>query len=181
MEEREKYERMHAVPGYSPGPGASYVNLLINRYLWSGDRVIDFGCGTGDAAAKLQAAGYGVYLVDIAANAMHVEALRDRFYCCALHELPGDLPACEWGFCSDVMEHLPAGWIAPSLAAMRAKTGRCFFSISGVPDGWGRHIGEVLHLSVHPREWWIQEIGRHWREVESLNESDNTYLLIGRG
>jgi len=183
MDEREKYERMHKVPDYSPGPGAAHAGAFMACYLKGGETVIDFGCGTGDAALLMYEKGHDVYLVDIASNCLRDSVRREigsRFFVSALHELPEDLPARDWGFCSDVMEHLPPEWVAPSLAAMRSKVRNCFFAISGHPDAWGRHIGEVLHLSVHPRPWWVREIGRHWQTVEEINESNSTYLLVGR-
>ena len=182
-QERVKYERMHAVPGYSPGPGLGHVHKLIAR-LKEGDSIIDFGCGTGDAAMKMHELGFQVYLVDIAHNAIRQgvkEALRDRIFITALHALPAALPRCTWGFCTDVMEHLPEAWVQLSLKAMREKVDNVFFTISGTPDGWGKKIGEVLHLTVKSREWWMEEIKKHFKTVESINDASWTFEIVGRG
>lgn len=45
----------------------------------------------------------------------------------------------------------------------------------------GRHINEVLHLTVKPREWWEREIGKHWKTVESLGGSNKVFEIVGRG
>ena len=181
--ERLKYERMHRIPGYSPGPGRSHIPRFLSL-LEGRPSVIDYGCGTGDAALVLHELGFEVYLVDIAHNSIRPatkEILGDRFFVSALHELPGALPAAEWGFCCDVLEHLPTDYVERSLRAMRARTPNLYCSISGSPDGWGRHINEVLHLTVKPREWWEREIGKHWKTVESLGGSNKVFEIVGRG
>lgn len=181
-QERVKYERMHRIPGYSPGPGIAHVHRFVTL-LNGANRIVDFGCGTGDAALELHRLGREVYLVDIASNCLRDnvrEILGDRFFATALHELPEELPVCDWGFCSDVMEHLPPEWVEPSLAAMRRKAGQIYFSISGVPDGWGRYIGEVLHLTVRPLEWWLGEIGKHFGAVEPVGGSSKYFEIVAR-
>lgn len=175
--EQIKYERMHQVPGYSAGPGASYVPCLLN-YLEKGDSVIDFGCGSGEAGRLLAHLQYKVLNVDIT-NAVRYSGV--PFIRASLHELPDDLPKATWGFCTDVMEHLPEEWVAPALNGMRGRVKSIFFSISGVPDGWGKHIGERLHLTVKPVEWWIERISKHWKQVERLNKSDCAFEIVGRG
>lgn len=64
---------------------------------------------------------------------------------------------------------------------MREHTPNLYCTISGRPDSWGRHINEVLHLTVKPREWWEREIGKHWKTVESLGGSNKVFEIVGRG
>lgn len=180
LAELEKYERMHRVPGYSLGPGASYVSHLL-PYLNPGDTIIDFGCGSGDAAKMLTDLGYAVTLVDITAAGLNpAHGLYNRFVQASLHALPPEVPEAPWGFCTDTMEHLPEEWVGLALQEMRTRVPNILFSISGTPDGWGKYIGEILHLTVKPRDWWEEQIGRHWKRVDRLNESDTVYEFIGR-
>ena len=187
--ERIKYERMHRIPGYSPGPGLSHVPRFVSLALGPDPAagkpsVIDYGCGTGDAALELHRRGFDVYLVDIACNSVRAEALEilpGRFFVAALHDLPEGLPEAGWGFCCDVLEHLPTDYVERSLRAMRERTPNLYCTISGRPDSWGRHINEVLHLTVKPREWWEREIGKHWKTVESLGGSNKVFEIVGRG
>lgn len=176
--ERVKYERMHRVPGYSLGPGESYVRQLA-PYLAPGNTVIDFGCGSGDAGRMLADMGYRVFLVDITEAGLNPRHGLP-FLRASLHELPGDLPQADWGFCCDVMEHLPEEWVGPALKGMRDHVPNVFFSISGVADGWGHHIGEPLHLTVKPWAWWMDEIRQYWRTVTRLNVSDTVFEFMGR-
>lgn len=178
--EQSKYERMHRVPGYSSGPGVSYVPHLL-RYLNPGDTVIDFGCGSGDAGRALMHLGHKVTLIDITDAGLDEGNLAGaRFIQASLHDLPGDIPPATWGFCCDVMEHLPTEWVQSALAGMRRLVGNIFFTISGVPDGWGKHIGEPLHLTVKSVDWWMERIGEHWPAVRRINQSDCVFELIGR-
>ena len=111
--ERIKYERMHRIPGYSPGPGLSHVPRFVSLALGPDPAagkpsVIDYGCGTGDAGLELHRRGFDVYLVDIACNSIRkttLEILPGRFFVAALHDLPEGLPEAGWGFCCDVLEH----------------------------------------------------------------------------
>jgi len=178
--EKVKYERMHAVPGYSVGPGEGYVDSLLKcGFIKPGETIIDFGCGTGDAARKFADKGHLVMVVDIVRDALRPEhGLDDRFFLASLHELPANLPRADWGFCSDVMEHLPEKWVDSALAGIRKKVDKCFFSISGNPDGWGALIGEKLHLTVKPFAWWEEKIKKYWPVVDRLNTEDTVFIMI---
>jgi len=175
--ERRKYERMHAVPGYSLGPGETHVKTFLN-FINPGESVIDFGCGTGDAARKLADLGHPVALVDIVKDPLRAShGLVDRFFEASLHDLPAELPRADWGFCCDVMEHLPEDWIPAALAGMKAKVNKIFFAISGSPDGWGHHINDTLHLTVKPCEWWPDRIVKHWPSVTRLDGSGDVFIM----
>lgn len=184
MEEREKYEAIYRCEDYrrGPFPGVQYGLIFLVRYLSDYHSMIDFGCGSGDAAVLFAMLRYDVFLVDIAENCLNQEArdsLEHRFWVSPLHKLPPDLPHVDWGYCTDVMEHLPLEWVEPSLAAMKSKTDRIFFSIRGEPDGGGVLIGRELHLTVQPVDWWAGEIRKHWRKVEVLRDTGKSFVIVG--
>ena len=176
MTEQEKYDKMHSIPGYSPGPGVSRVRIALN-HIAPGSSIIDFGCGTGDAAQAFISAGFQVCGVDISDKGLKHEI---RFFKAPLHKLPKSLSRADWGFCCDVMEHLPTGWVSESLRQMSKKVDSCYFSISGVPDSWGKRIGKTLHLTVMPGEWWMEEIEKYWNDVLMTIEG-SSYEIIARG
>jgi SAM-dependent methyltransferase len=179
--EQDKYDRMHQVPGYSEGPGLSYVQKAL-RYIPAGASIIDFGCGTGDAALKLASLGHDVQMVDISNRGLkNAFILHDRFFQASLHKLPNELRPAEWGFCTDVMEHLPEQWVRPALREITNKVKNCFFTISGHPDGWGRHIGQKLHLTVAPAGWWTGVLMEYFLTVERINTSDSIFEVVARG
>lgn len=175
--ERDKYERMHRVPGYSSGPGAAHVATFLN-YAKPGESVIDFGCGSGDAAMKLIEAGYRTLLVDITGAGLRHDFNGD-FFQASLHDLPWELPRANWGFCCDVMEHLPEAWVEPALAGIHNKADSCFFTIATSPDSWGpAHIGQPLHLTVKPAEWWRERIRKYWPVLAALPGPGDVLILI---
>jgi hypothetical protein len=79
------------------------------------------------------------------------------------------LPAVQgdYGICCDVMEHIPPEKVDDvlkeiSLAVWR---GPVFFSISSDHDGFGREIGETLHISLYPPDWWEEKLKEFWSTV----------------
>ena len=62
--------------------------------------------------------------------------------------------AAEYGFCTDVMEHIPPDKVDVVLNNILHAAQSVWFSICLIPDDCGVLIGEPLHLSVHPFEWW---------------------------
>lgn len=170
---------MHQVPGYSPGPGVSHVSSAAG-YIGQPTSIIDFGCGTGDAAQAFISLGHDVFAVDISRNGLRYD-FGDRFIKSSLHELSDAVPGAEWGFCCDVMEHLPTEWVPVALGKMAGKVINCYFSISGVPDSWGPRIGETLHLTIKPAAWWLAVIGVHFRDVRLLHDSGPVYEILAIG
>jgi len=37
-------------------------------------------------------------------------------------------------------------------------------------DVFGRAIGEHLHLTIKPEDWWIEELSKVWGDVKSLDQ-----------
>lgn len=117
-----------------------------------GSSITDWGCGTGLVADHLHHHGFDVRCVDIASNA-YTGALPIVEAC--LWDLPDDMPATDYGFCADVMEHIPTKHVIETFQNIESKTRKsCYFQIALFHDGMGRLIGETLHLSVFPAEWW---------------------------
>jgi hypothetical protein len=76
-------------------------------------------------------------------------------------DLTQPLPAeavSEYGFCCDVMEHIPPDKVDTVLDHILLAAQHTFFAISTVDDVMGPSlIGEHVHLSVHPYTWWLQK------------------------
>jgi len=164
--ERTKYERMWQHDQYRrQAPGESLVKDAINALgMQTGDTVIDFGCGTGRPAVRLQQAGLDVIGVDFADNCLDPDvAIPFRRECL------WDMPAikADWGFCTDVMEHIPRERVLQTLASIRRCTRKgVFFQIATRPDNCGKLIGETLHLTVKPPHWWHTCLRIYWDPVD---------------
>lgn len=152
LTERDKYRLMWQHDTYRVvSPGEHIVDHFLYAARPSG-RIVDFGCGTGRAALKMAAQGHDVLLVDFADNCRDHEAIRLPF-------LEWDLTKsftfkAPYGFCTDVLEHIPPDDVETVVRNIMACAEKCFFQISTVPDRCGALIGTPLHLSVHHHDWW---------------------------
>lgn len=182
--ERDKYERMWTHDAYRGDHATAHAAAAIARFRPSpGDSFIDFGAGAGYASAHLQAAGYGVLAIDIAPNAMAPEiARRVPLLVGNLWDVPVGITA-DWGFCCDVMEHIPPDRIDDVLRFVRRSTRHStYFSISLRPDGCGQLIGQPLHLTVHQQPWWMVRLSKHWERLTVVHhEANQTLELIAQG
>lgn len=191
--ERKKYEKIYAMGLWrtEAEPQMEHLDIFIDKCLRPHHRiagypvlVTDFGCGSGYAALTLRALGYVVNVVDLVPNCLGKGAkiaFGGRFICAPLHELPLTLPRADWGYCTDVMEHVPEDLVRRSLAAISLKAEHVCFSICGRPDGDGGMIGEKLHVTIKPMEWWVDEIRQFWEKVSFIRYGhDQTFIIIGR-
>jgi SAM-dependent methyltransferase len=164
-QERAKYTATWQNKQYRVvSPGMRYLESALE---WmkpqAGSTFTDWGCGTGRAATEMAARGFDVRLVDIASNAYHGPL---PFVEACLWELPEEMPATDYGFCTDVLEHIPTEHVDDVLAGIAKRTARkCYFQIALFHDTAFTHAGP-LHLSVFPGEWWQERIARHFKAAE---------------
>jgi len=152
LPEREKYQRMWAIPGYrqfAPGQEAAATFLEVVK---PDDLVLDFGSGTGRGALAISKAGVDVFMVDFASNCRDNAALHLPFLDHDLSE-PCALRA-PYGYCTDVMEHIPPDQVETVIRNIMTSAGTVFFQIATVPDAFGAVINQRLHLTVQPHAWW---------------------------
>jgi SAM-dependent methyltransferase len=191
--EASKYKRLWGeFPQYrevSPGEQVAHA-FLEQAKPARNELVIDFGCGTGRGALMLAlpppaGASLRVIMVDFANNALDPEireALdtqngRLQFL---QHDLEAPLPAkatAKYGYCCDVMEHIPTERVDVVLDNILRAAQRVFFQISTVDDVCGALIGEPLHLTVRPHAWWLTKLGEHGCQVLWSAETENAALF----
>lgn len=164
--EQRKYERMWERKEYravSPGESVAQV-FLAQAKPKRGATVIDLGCGTGRGSLMLAVlGGMDVTMLDFAHNCLDddikpmLETQKHvmRFQTADLTK-PLAVNA-EYGFCTDVMEHIPTEDVDKVLNNALAACQHVFFQISTVDDVCGALIGHPLHLTVQPYEWWLQK------------------------
>lgn len=179
--EREKYELMWTFPQYREcAPGESLVHLAVKTLgMQLGDSVIDFGCGTGRAAQKLESLGYGVTAIDFASNCFD-PGIDVPFVNACLWDLP-DMQA-DWGYCTDVMEHIPMEKVADVIKGVASRCSKgAFFNIATREDGLGRLIGKKLHMTVMPGEYWKALLSEYWINVEQQTRAGGEEIFIVKG
>lgn len=178
LEQREarKYQKMWTHKSYRfVSPGEDLADL-VRKWLPGKARVVDFGCGTGRLAAKMQDWGHRVLGVDFATNCLDDEVMIP--FCIAnLWDLPETVSGTH-GVCTDVMEHIPPEKVDAVLTNIRRAVPKAFFNIATTLDAHGAVIGERLHLTVKPESWWVEKLKAHWGSVEVLRRNGAGFTCI---
>ena len=152
MTEKEKYERMYAQDDYRLySPGEQIVDLFIEVAKPSG-KVIDFGCGLGRSGLKMKENGLDPFLIDFVDNSRELGAKTLPFI---QHDLTNPiLVKADYGFCTDVMEHIPPDDVETVITNIMSSAKNVFFQICTTIENCGELIGQELHLTVEDHQWW---------------------------
>lgn len=178
--ERDKYRRMWASPNYHLGsPGERAVPRCLKALsMQPGETVVDAGAGSGRGAVLLEQAGLKVTLLDFCRDAVEPPAQHLPYIDAVLWDLP-DI-ACDWVYCVDVLEHIPTEKVDDVLNGLaRVATKGAYLQICCVEDGCGEEIGETLHLTVRPPEWWKTLVETRWPILEDLSYGCYAVFAVG--
>lgn len=178
--ERTKYETMWGIERYRKySPGERLVDYFLSRVNVTDKHVvIDFGCGSGRAASKInRITGATVLGLDIATNCLDpdIKGLT-LIECCLWEEVPrGDV-----GYCTDVMEHIPPEHIDAVLTNIRDSIdGETFFQICTQPAGFGKDQDLTLHMTVRGGSWWMRKLEQYFK-VKSWSEGNTGFTCIAK-
>lgn len=169
LDEKTKYEIMWTMPEYrecgSPGEISAEDFIRIANPK-PADTVLDLGCGPGRGGqAVRRLSGCRIIYVDIAQNS----AAPDPFV--VLDMSKDELPKADFGYCCDVMEHIPPEQVESVIANICRAVPMAFFRISLLDDIKGVLIGHKLHLSVHSASWWL-EVLKKFGEVVMMHDHE---------
>lgn len=166
--EKEKYEKLWGeISGYRDfSPGEQFASVFLQQVNpRAGATVIDFGCGTGKGSLNLVVLGrVKVVMLDFTGNSLDEDiknmlVTQKDMMSFVQADLEKPLPvAAQYGYCTDVMEHIPPEKVDVVLDNILKAAQHVFFAISTVPDHFGQTIGETLHLTVQPYEWWLKKL-----------------------
>lgn len=177
---QELYEKVWAHKEYRySAPGESLAYRFIEQAKPHG-KVIDFGCGTGRGAALIHAlANVPVLALDFASNCLDEEVRKIEGIEFRQHDLRQPVgEVCEFGYCTDVLEHISPEDVDSVLVNILTASRRCFLAISTVPDHFGPIIaGEPLHLTVKPYSWWLHKLEDLGARIDWSKEGDDSVLF----
>lgn len=181
LSEKDKYFRIWSMLSYrQDSPAERIVDDIIDKLKPQG-RILDFGCGTGRAAHELKRRGHDVLMIDFAPNCLDDGPARDVPF--VEMDLSEPIPLREaCGYCIDVMEHIPTDDVAKVLGNIMSAADKVFFQISTVDDRCGVTIGQRLHLTVQPHEWWrglFVSLG-YGIEFEEKQDIASVFMLLRR-
>lgn len=171
LTEREKYRTLWQFDGYrQTSPGEATVPTFLEVAKPDGT-IIDFGCGTGRAALAMKAAGHDVVLLDFADNCRDEEAMGLPFLEWDLTQ-PCVLRA-PFGFCSDVMEHIPPADVDTVIRNIMGAADAVFFQISTTDDIFGIIVHATLHNTIRPHDWWVERFTALGFVIEWQEDGDS--------
>lgn len=179
MTEREKYQALWNRPDYRAwAPGEDAVDRFLEIAKPDG-LIVDFGCGTGRAALEMSKRGHEVLCVDFTDNCRDRSASHLPF---VQHDLTQPLRmSAPYGYCTDVMEHIASEDVGGVIENVLGAAERVFFQIATIPDNFGATIGQTLHLTVQPHEWWAARFGGHRIEWQERTTVHSSFYVIRRG
>lgn len=185
--ERAKYKEIWDIPEYEhSSPGEAFVDVFGELASPEEDEgLIDLGCGSGRAGRAL-AKKYRLnvtYLDFVQVDKQNKPFIKQVLW----RPFPSRNPKWSYGFCCDVMEHIPVEYVMLTLDCIRASCRNVFFSISNIPDGftgfilkkYNMRLGSPLHLTVMPYSWWLSKM-REIGEVIDARDLQNTSLFYVR-
>jgi len=168
--EQRKYEKMWENPAYraiSPGEQMA-ATFLEQAHPMKDSTCIDLGCGTGRGGLMISLLGNMIVtLADFAENALDPEVknatvTQSHRISWLQTDLTQPIPmTAAYGYCADVMEHIPPEQVDTVLHNIFRSAAHVFFQISGGEDNCGAMEDEELHLTVESYEWWTKKLRDH--------------------
>jgi hypothetical protein len=161
-QERAKYTQLWAeVPeyrAYSPGLEnvARFMDIVKPPSLRCS--LIDLGCGSGEAGLEFSTIGFDVSWLDITDAGLHEKVPRYRFSEVPLWSRWKPPYGYDYGYCCDVMEHMPPEYVMLVLDRIISACRFAYFTIAFLPDEFGQAIDQPLHLTVQPFRWWLERL-----------------------
>ena len=191
------YQTAWNMGGYGDfSPGERYLPIFedaIAHLASSNVNVLDAGAGSGKGTQALLDKGYKVVMCDLSFDGLEDQDLRKHILCVET-SLWSDLsfvpymakvfdPVFEtgfhWGYCCDVMEHIPPQFtMLVAHQILNIVQGGVFFSIALTPDQFGFFAGEPLHKTVESFTWWRDSLSELGNVVNARDLGNvGTYLV----
>ncbi len=157
IKEKEKYDNCWSkdYKGHYTGPSACAKPLIqhVLKTMSEKDSVLDIGCGDCTSIIGLRAAGVNCTGVDI--SLAGVPSGVHSVFAAPVWDMPFDDGQFDYTVSTDVLEHVPTNMIQKSIKEIFRVTKRKTFHVVALFDGILN--GVILHETVKPIEWWIDQ------------------------
>jgi hypothetical protein len=181
--ERFKYEAAWKNDDYRRySPGEQCMPLFMETCKpQRNTKFIDWGAGTGRAGHIAWKNGLDVTMIDFIDYSLD-EHVRDDL-CDSLkfikHDITKPIDArAMWGYCADVLEHVPEDDVDKVIGNILRNCTECFFQIATVEDHFGDELEMgPLHVTVRPYAWWLNKFAELECVVLHSNEFQNHVLF----
>jgi SAM-dependent methyltransferase len=182
-QERDKYAEIWGFEEYRTANSPGLIN--VERFMSvvkpaSGSTIIDIGCGAGKAGLEFQALGLVPSWVDITGAALDPAIDRRSFVESPLWNDWRRKQGWDYGFCCDVLEHIPPEYTMLSLDRIISNCRTSWLQIALRPDEFGKLIGEPLHLTVRPFDWWLIRLATLGRVIDARDLCGDAMFIVER-
>lgn len=191
LKEQKKYTTLwERFPEYRSASPADVLTPIFLAYfkdqINKGDRIIDFGCGTGRSITFLSKLDLSISLLDFCDNCLDLEIFIQamnpkshiQFFQECLWDLTDAVKPADWILCLDVLEHIPEQKVDNALKSISSRMLKGgLISIWLTKDLFGEKIGEVLHLTIKSSHWWLKKIKRHFGNYHEIHSDKNALIL----
>lgn len=177
--ETDTYRDMWAVNAYAAhSPGESRVPMFLQVAGDDRGTLLDAGAGSGRGAVALREAGFDVTMCDLTGDGLVDEASDLPFRQAVLWEDLTGLGRFRWGYCCDVMEHIPPPFTMLVARRLLDICDTVFFSISLVHDTFGSYVGKPLHQSVQSFTAWRDQLDAVGEVIEARDLLTNGVYVV---
>ncbi len=176
--ETAKYDEVWTVPGYakhSPG-GTMAADLLGILRPPVGSSFVDLGCGAGAGGIEIQklCPNSSVTYLDMVRVKGVPEPFVQQPLWAPLRDPDGAHAHWDYGYCCDVMEHIPEPFTMLVVDNILQSVGSGIFNISFSTDAFGAYVRQQLHLTIKPFTWWRDNLS----EISTILSARD---LLGHG
>ncbi|MDB5555420.1 MAG: Methyltransferase type 11 [Rhizobium sp.] len=184
--ERAKYDEIWGHAEYKKfSPGLENVERFINVLEpYAMASLIDVGCGAGVAGLEFQKIGFRVTWLDLSDAGLDQKVDRKNFIQSPIWSdqwaLRNKGLGWDYGFCCDVMEHIPTEYTTLCLDRIIKACRTTWFQIALHPDEFGAMIGKPLHLTVQPFKWWLERIASLGNVIEARDLCGTALFVVNR-
>lgn len=149
---------LHAAPRGYGGRGSKWADLVASQakrfQLWE---ILDYGCGQATLGAALNARGF--FCAD---------------YDPAIPAFAADPEQVEFVVCTDVLEHVEEACVDEVLDHLRhLAVFALFVVISLVPTDKTLSDGRQAHITLRPRDWWLDQLRLRFDLVETFDDPEH--------